>query len=104
MNPEQRLLLEGDEKRHARQLPTMGFGDATDAPPRFAARIVEIRQAILAGRPIPAPSAEYRALAARAQAITQRLFPQSPVKQRTETTTTTSVDTLRRRLNAAKIF
>ena len=103
MTPEQIMLLEGDEKRSARSLPLMGYGDATSAPPRFAARIVEIRSAVLAGRPIPAPSAEYRAAAERAQTVEKRLFP-TRANQRPEQTTTTNVDKLRRSLSALSIF
>jgi hypothetical protein len=101
MNAETRQLLEGDEKRSARNLPKMGFGDATGAPPRFAARIAEIRSAILERRPIPAPSAEYRA---SAMAFETRLFPNKPVNQRAEEPTTTNVEKLRRLLDAAKLF
>jgi hypothetical protein len=100
MTPEQRMLLEGDEKRAARNLPAMGFGDATGAPPRFAARIAEIRSAIRDGRTIPPPSAEYRA---SAKAFEQTLFP-TRANQRTEQPTTTSVEKLRRSLNALSIF
>jgi hypothetical protein len=102
MTPEQRMLLEGDEKRSARNLPKMGFGDATGAPPRFAARIAEIRSAILERRPIPQPSAEYRATA---QVIEQRLFPNTKhVNQRVEEPTKNNVEKLRRLLDAASIF
>jgi hypothetical protein len=102
MTAEQRQLLEGDGKRAARKLPLLGYGDATSAPPRFAARIVEIRQAILDGRAIPPPSAEYRAAAERAQTVEKRLFPtraNQPVTQ-----TPNRVDTLRRSLDALSIF
>ena len=102
-NAETRQLLEGDEKRMDRHLPAMGYGDATSAPPRFAARILEIRQAWLDGRPIPQPSAEYRMAADRAMAVEQRLFP-TRVNQRVEPPTPTSVENLRRRLDAAKLF
>jgi hypothetical protein len=104
MTPEQRQLLEGDEKRNARNLPRMGWADATTAEPRFALRIAEIRQCLQAGRPITPPSAEYRAAAERAQAVEQRLFPQQRAKQHAETTTTTRVDKLRRSLDALSIF
>jgi hypothetical protein len=102
MTPEQRQLLEGDEKRSARNLPRMGWADATTAPPRFAARVAEIRQCLQAGRPIPAPSAEYRA---SAKAFEQRLFPNTQhVNQRAEEPTKNNVEKLRRMLDAASIF
>jgi len=100
MNAETRQLLEGDEKRSARNLPKMGFGDATGAPLRFAQRIAEVRACIIARRPIPAPSAEYRAAAN----FEKSLFPQQRANQHVETTTTTNVEKLRRMLDAAKLF
>ncbi len=100
MNAETRQLLEGDEKRAARNLPLLGYGDATTAPRRFALRIAEIRSAIRDGRTIPPPSAEYRA---SAKAFEQTLFP-TRANQRPEQTTTTNVDKLRRSLSALSIF
>jgi hypothetical protein len=104
MTPEQRQLLDGDERRSDRNLPRMGWADATTAPPRFAERVAEIRQCLQAGLRIPPPSAEYRAAVERAQAVEQRLFPQQRAKQHAETTTRTRVDNLRRQLDAASIF
>jgi hypothetical protein len=46
------------------QRDSMGWASATTAPPRFAARIVEIRSAQLDKKPIPAPS---RAFVAEAE-------------------------------------
>jgi hypothetical protein len=99
MTPEQRQLLEGDEKRAERKLPRLGFGDATTAPPRMQARIVDIRQAILAKRPVPAPSSEYRS---QAEQFAKNLFATRGPARVTETQT--SVDNLRRLLDAARIF
>jgi hypothetical protein len=104
MMPEQKQLLEGDEKREARNLPRWGWGDATSAPPRIAARIVEIRAAVLAGHQMPPPSAEYRGFAERAQRFEQRLFPQERVSQRAEPQSDKAVENLRRLLDAASIF
>lgn len=50
-----------------------GWVSAESAPPRIQARIAEIRRAILAGKPIPQPSAEYRSFA---EASLKKLFSQ----------------------------
>ena len=42
---------------------SLGFANAESAPPHFAARIIEIRRALLEKRAVPEPSAEYRAAA-----------------------------------------
>jgi hypothetical protein len=75
-------LLEGDEKRGARQLPCYGFGDATGAPDWAQLRILQVREAIVEKRSIPAPSPEYlagceqrSAVAAAALRTVTRLFP-----------------------------
>jgi hypothetical protein len=102
MTPEQRQLLEGDEKRNARNLPPMGWADATTASPRYALRIAQIRQCLQAGLRIPPPSAEYRAAAERAQAVEHRLFPTRA--NQPATPPPTSVDKLRRSLDALSIF
>jgi hypothetical protein len=79
-----------------------GFADASSAPKRLADRIVEIRQAIIERRPIPEPTAEYRAAADFAQ----KLF-RTPARANQRTVsepTTTNVDHLRRLMTAARIF
>lgn len=76
----------------------LGWVDAQAAPPRFAARIAEIRSAIIAKRPVPAPSSEYRS---QAEAFAKNLF---PTRQPARTETQNSVDNLRRLLDAARIF
>jgi hypothetical protein len=81
-----------------------GFVEVSTAPPRFSARLCEIRAAIVDGRKIPAPSAEYRAYAERASAIAKRIFPQQHVNRRAETTTQNSVDKLRASLENLSIF
>jgi hypothetical protein len=52
-------LLLGDIGREARNLPPMGWGDATTAPRYFQDRIVEVRHAIVEKRAIPAESPAY---------------------------------------------
>ena len=44
---------------------SLGFANAESAPPHFAARIIEIRRAVLEKRAVPEPSAEYRMYAER---------------------------------------
>jgi len=77
---EQRQLLEGDEERSARNLPRLGWGDATTAPEWAKARILEVRQAIVEKRSVPAPSRDYvagaekRSLASRAFGFAKRIL------------------------------
>lgn len=78
----------------------LGWCAAVTAPPRIAARIIEIRSAILAKRPIPAPSSEYRS---QALAFAQRLF-QTREKQPAVTQVPTRTENLRRQLDALSIF
>jgi hypothetical protein len=73
--PEQMQLLEGDERRAQRNLPRLGFGDATTAPAWAQARIVEIRQAVVENRAVPPPSREY--IASCEQRSAARLNPKS---------------------------
>ena len=64
------MLLEGDEKRFQRGEPCLGFGDATTAPDWAKARIIEIRSAVAAKRPVPAPSPSFvRAAETRSAAL-----------------------------------
>jgi len=100
MTTEQRQLLEGDEKREQRGEPKLGWADASSAPPRIAARIIEIRQAILAGHPIPQPSVVYRS---QALAMERRLFP-TREKKPAATEAPSHVENLRRQLDALGIF
>jgi hypothetical protein len=72
---EQRMLLEGDIQREARNLPKMGWGDVTSSTsisPRMQGRILQIREALIEKRSIPAPSAKY---IAEARAFASQLFP-----------------------------
>jgi len=62
---EQRVLLEGDAQRAQRNLPLMGWSDATTAPDWAKERILEIRSAIVEKRSVPAPSGRYIAAAER---------------------------------------
>ena len=78
-----------------------GWVSAESAPPKIKARIAEIRRALLAGQPIPEPSAEYRSFA---EASLKKLFPQR-VNQRVETPKPDAhVETLRKELAALGIF
>lgn len=93
-----------------------GWVSAETAPPRIQARIAEIRRALLAGKPIPQPSAEYRSFA---EASLKKLFPQGkrPLSiedkfvaefgyepRRNQQQTDAHVDTLRKELAALGIF
>jgi hypothetical protein len=78
LTTEQRVLLEGDSQRAQRDLPLLGWGDATDAPDWAKQRILEIRSAIVEKRSVPSPSREYVAGAERRSAalgFVHRLFP-----------------------------
>jgi hypothetical protein len=78
LTTEQRQLLDGDEARAQRNLPLLGWGDATGAPDWVKTRVLEIRSAIVEKRSIPAPSHDYVAGAERRSAalgFSQRLFP-----------------------------
>jgi hypothetical protein len=100
MTPEkEQRLLEGDVEREQRKQPLMGWGDARTAPSRMQARIIEIRKAIIAKRPVPAPSSEYRS---QAETFAKNLFRTRGLARVTETPT--SVERLRRLLDAASIF
>jgi hypothetical protein len=75
-------LLIGDIERKTRNLPCFGFADATGAPGWAQRRILEIREALVENRAIPAPSPEYlagceqrSAVAAAAMRTVTRLFP-----------------------------
>jgi hypothetical protein len=62
---------------------SQGWACATSAPPRFAARIIEIRQALADKKPIPQVSAEYRSAAAIAYRPTVRnIHSQAPLSMR----------------------
>jgi hypothetical protein len=72
-------LLEGDEKRDARQLPKMGYGDATTAPKWAQDIIIAVREAALSHgefrmTPQQIADREQRALATRTF-IHNKLFP-----------------------------
>jgi hypothetical protein len=79
-----------------------GFADASSAPKRFADRIVEIRHALIERRPIPEPSAEYRAAADFAHKLFRA--PAHANRRTVSEPTTTNVDHLRRLMNAARIL
>jgi hypothetical protein len=71
-------LLMGDDERAVRNLPKLGWADASCAPAWAQARILEVRSAIVESRPIPAPSREFIAGAEQrsaALAFASRLFP-----------------------------
>ena len=78
---------------------TYGWASAETAPPQIKARIVEIRRAILAGKPIPAPSAEYRSFAEQCE---KKLFPK-PAARAVTPTPDKHLDTLRRSLDVLRI-
>ena len=48
---------------------SLGFANAESAPPHFAARIIEIRSALLETKPVPAPSRAYTVEAERRSAL-----------------------------------
>lgn len=77
-----------------------GWVSAETAPPRIQARIAEIRRAILAGKPIPQPSAEYRSFA---EATVRKLFP-TPAARAVTPTPDKHVETQRKQLAALGIF
>jgi len=77
-----------------------GWASAMTAPPKIAARIAEIRRAILAGKPIPEPSAEYRSYRETASRVMKDLFP----TKKTPTTEDAHLETLRRSLDVLRIF
>ena len=74
-----------------------GWGSAENAPPKIKARIAEIRRALLEGKPIPAPSAEYRSFA---EATVRKLFPTLVATPKPDA----HVETLRKELNVLGIF
>jgi len=81
LTTEQRQLLEGDPERAQRNLPLLGWGSVGDScPDHFVERIIEIRQAIVEKRAVPAPSrsyvagAEQRSLESRAFGFAKRIF------------------------------
>jgi len=81
LTTEQRQLLEGDPERAQRNLPLLGWGSVGDScPDHFVERILEIRQALVEKRSVPAPSrnyvagAEQRSLASRAFGFAKRIF------------------------------
>jgi hypothetical protein len=80
LTSEQRQLLEGDSERAARNLPLLGWSNASSAPDWAKARILEIRSAIVEKRSIPAPSRDYVVGAEKRSAalgFSQRLFGES---------------------------
>ncbi len=56
-----------------------GWPSAESAPPRFAARIIEIRRATVEKRAVPEPSAEYRMYAERNYVAPRRKVNTLPV-------------------------
>jgi hypothetical protein len=67
---ERRLLLGGDFERAAAGEPLMGWSSVGQNCPKWAQdRVIEIRQALLAGRTPPPPSREYIESAERRSAL-----------------------------------